>query len=146
MTHPPLEPFRKFIRFVPSPVPYMSVFFYMKFSISFCLDPDRFRLWMWSTPSRHLVCRRTAGSGILHCETTSSLSSLSFYLKSFFSSAQISELWSLSLFSVSRSFATQALSIPDICNFFYTYTFSGLKILHSKVRKFTLVFKIKWFL
>ena len=26
--------------------------------------------------------------------------------------------------------------IPDICHFFYTHTFSGLKILHSKVRKF----------
>ena len=27
-------------------------------------------------------------------------------------------------------------NIPDICHFFYTHTFSGLKILHSKVRKF----------
>ena len=26
--------------------------------------------------------------------------------------------------------------IPDICHFFYTHTFSGLEILHSKVRKF----------
>ena len=26
--------------------------------------------------------------------------------------------------------------IPDICHFFYTSTFQGLKILHSKVRKF----------
>ena len=26
--------------------------------------------------------------------------------------------------------------IPDICHFFFTHTFSGLKILHSKVRKF----------
>ena len=26
--------------------------------------------------------------------------------------------------------------IPDICHFFYTHTSSGLKILHSKVRKF----------
>ena len=26
--------------------------------------------------------------------------------------------------------------IPDICHFFYTSTFKGLKILHSKVRKF----------
>ena len=28
-------------------------------------------------------------------------------------------------------------TIPDICHFFYTTTFWGLKILHSKVRKFT---------
>ena len=27
--------------------------------------------------------------------------------------------------------------IPDICHLFYTNTFLGLKILHSKVRKFT---------
>ena len=27
--------------------------------------------------------------------------------------------------------------IPDICHFFYTSTFQDLKILHSKVRKFT---------
>ena len=26
--------------------------------------------------------------------------------------------------------------IPDICHFYYTHTFSGLKILHSKARKF----------
>ena len=26
--------------------------------------------------------------------------------------------------------------IPEICHFFYTHTFWGLKILHSKVRKF----------
>ena len=26
--------------------------------------------------------------------------------------------------------------IPDICHFFFTHTFSGLKILHSKVLKF----------
>ena len=29
------------------------------------------------------------------------------------------------------------LHIPDICHFFYTNTFLGLQILHSKVRKFT---------
>ena len=28
------------------------------------------------------------------------------------------------------------VSIPDICHFFYTHKFWGLKILHSKVRKF----------
>ena len=28
------------------------------------------------------------------------------------------------------------VSIPDICHFFYTHIFLGLKILHSKVRKF----------
>ena len=28
-------------------------------------------------------------------------------------------------------------TIPDICHFFYTHIFWGLKILHSKVRKFT---------
>ena len=28
-----------------------------------------------------------------------------------------------------------ATDIPDFCHFFYTHTFSGLKILHSKVRK-----------
>ena len=27
-------------------------------------------------------------------------------------------------------------TIPDICHFFYTHVFWGLKILHSKVRKF----------
>ena len=32
--------------------------------------------------------------------------------------------------------ATGRVPIPDICNFFYTHTFSGLKILHSKVLKF----------
>ena len=30
----------------------------------------------------------------------------------------------------------QQEGIPYICHFFYTHTFSGLKILHSKVRKF----------
>ena len=33
--------------------------------------------------------------------------------------------------------AADADAIPHICHFFYTHTFWGLKILHSKVRKFT---------
>ena len=31
----------------------------------------------------------------------------------------------------------QNIHILDICHFFYTHTFKGLKILHSKARKFT---------
>merc|ERR1711947_53201 len=36
-----------------------------------------------------------------------------------------------------RMLFEQGPHIPDICKFFYTNTFLGLKILHSKVRKFT---------
>ena len=36
-----------------------------------------------------------------------------------------------------RRCASQVVSIPHTCHIFYTHTFWGLKILHSKVRKFT---------
>ena len=36
-----------------------------------------------------------------------------------------------------RSLSFHYTLIPDICHFFYTHIFWGLKILHSKVRKFT---------